>query len=78
MAQKIGVICKGCGEKIPIEDEYVAGLSALQLARSLYQSGSGSISDSVTAAWRRSLDCENPDCGQTHEYTGSDLVLYNK
>ena len=27
MAQKIGVICKGCGEKIPIEDEYVAGLS---------------------------------------------------
>ena len=78
MGQKVGVICKSCGERIPIEDEYVAGLRALPLARSLYLPGAERVSDSATEAWQRSLRCGNLECRQTHDYIGGDLVLYNE
>lgn len=77
MARKIGVICKNCGQRIPVEDEYVPGIRAVPLAISLYQPGTGGRPDSASRVWRKSLNCENPDCLRTHNYTGGDLVLYN-
>jgi hypothetical protein len=77
MPQKIGVICKNCGERIPIEDEYIPGIRGAEMAASLYQPGGGRTLDSVNRAWQKTLLCENPDCRQTREYTGNDLLLYN-
>lgn len=77
MFQKIGVNCKSCGERIPVEDEYVPGIGAAPLAASFYQIGTRENSASVNQVRRKSLSCENPDCRQTHNYACGDLVLYN-
>jgi hypothetical protein len=76
VAYKIGVICKNCGETIQIEDEYIPGIRGAQIAASLYKSVAGRTSDFVNRAWQKMFICENPDCRQTHKYTGSDLLLY--
>ena len=77
MAHKIGVVCKNCGQKIQIEDEYIPGIRGTEIAASLYQPVGGRSVDFANGAWRKTLTCENPDCRQTHEYAGSDLLLYN-
>jgi hypothetical protein len=76
--QKIGVVCKSCEEKIPIEDEYVPGLLGAEIAARLYRPAPERVSDFANRAWQKRLSCRNPDCQQTHDYTGGDLVLYNE
>ena len=77
MAHKIGVICKNCGERIQIEDEYIPGIRGTDIAASLYQMAGERTLDFVNRTWQETLICQNPDCRQTHEYTASDLRLYN-
>jgi hypothetical protein len=64
-------------EKIEVEDEYIPGIRGAELAASLYQPITGRVINLVNSAWRKSLICPNPECRQTHEYTGGDLLLYN-
>jgi hypothetical protein len=71
VAQKIGVICKSCGERIQIDDEYIPGIRGAEIAASLYQPVAGRNLDFVNRAWQKTLICENPDCRQTHEYTAA-------
>ena len=77
MAHKIGVICKNCGERIQIEDEYIPGIRGTDIAASLYQMAGERTLDFVNRTWQETLICQNPDCRQTQDYTGSDLLLYN-
>ena len=77
MPLKVGVVCKDCGERIEVEDEYIPGIRGTEMAARLYQPVAGRIVDFVNRAWRKTLVCVNPDCRQTHEYTISDLLLYN-
>lgn len=77
MPYRVGVTCKGCGEKVEVEDEYIPGIRAKDLAATLYQPISGRIVDFVNREWRKTLICENRDCRQTHEYMCSDLRVYN-
>jgi hypothetical protein len=77
VARKAGVICKSCGEGIEVEDEYIPGIRGAEVAASLYRSIGGRNVDFVNRAWHTTLICRNPDCRQTHEYAGSDLLLYN-
>jgi hypothetical protein len=77
VAHKIGVTCKGCGERIPIEDEYVPGMGGAEIAASLYRPVARRTLDWLNRAWRKTLICENPHCRQTHEYTSGDLLLYS-
>jgi hypothetical protein len=76
VAHKIGVICKSCGEKIEIEDEYIPGVRATEMAV-FYKPLGKKFADVVNVAWQKSLTCGNPDCGKTHEYRGDDLLLYD-
>ncbi len=77
VAYRVGVICKSCGGRIEIEDEYIPGVSAIEMAAAMYKrSGKGSP-DFVKAAWQETLTCGHPDCGKTYEYRGDDLVLYD-
>lgn len=77
MPQKVGVICKNCGEGIEVEDEYIPGIRGRELAASFYHLVAERIVDFVNRTWRKTLICANPECRQTHEYTGSDLLVYN-
>ena len=77
VARKAGVICKSCGDGIEVEDEYIPGMQGTGVAASWYQPSRAKSVDFVNRAWRTTLLCGNPDCRQTHEYTASDLVLYN-
>jgi hypothetical protein len=74
---KIGVTCKHCGKRIPVEDEYIPGVRGAELAASLYQPDGLRTSDFVNKAWQKRLSCENPGCRQTREYASSDLLLYD-
>jgi hypothetical protein len=77
VAHKVGVICKNCGERIEVEDGYIPGIRGVEVAASLYHLGAERTIDFVNRAWQKTLICVNPHCRQTHEYTGSDLLLYN-
>jgi hypothetical protein len=77
VAQKIGVICRNCEEKIEVEDEYVPGIRGAELAAGLYQPLVGRVLDVVNAGWRKTLTCGNPACRQTREYKSGDLLLYS-
>jgi hypothetical protein len=77
VAQKAGVVCKGCGDRIEVEDEYIPGIRGAEVAARLYRPSRGGSVDFVNRAWHTTLICGNPDCRQTHDYTASDLVLYN-
>jgi hypothetical protein len=77
VGRKAGVVCKSCGEKIEVEDDYIPGIRGAELAASFYQPTSERSVDFVNRDWHTTLICGNPDCQQTHEYTGSDLLLYN-
>lgn len=77
MAQRIGVNCKSCGERIEIEDEYIPGIRGSEMAAMLYQPVGKRTLDFADKAWQKTLTCGNPDCQQLHRYTGSDLRLYN-
>jgi|CZKX01.1.fsa_nt_gi hypothetical protein len=76
VAHKVGVICRSCGEGIEIEDEYIRGVRAADMAAALYKPIGKTPPDFVTMAWQEALTCAHPDCGTTHEYGGDDLVLY--
>ena len=77
VARKAGVICKSCAERIEVEDGYIPGIRGAEVAARLYQPIGGRSVDFVNRAWQTTLTCENPDCRQTHEYTASDLLLYD-
>jgi hypothetical protein len=59
-----------------VEDEYVRGVQAGEMAAALYKPAGGSVTDFVNSAWQATLTCGNPACGKTHEYRGGDLLLY--
>lgn len=77
MAYKVGVICRKCGRKIEIDDEYIHGLEAAEMAARFYKPVAEKFAGFANAAWRKRLRCEHPECGKTNEYNGSDLLLYN-
>lgn len=72
---RVGVICRRCGSKIEIEDEYVAGVRAAEMA-ALYQPA-GRKSDVVNTAWQKTLTCGNSWCRKTFRYRREDLLLYD-
>jgi predicted RNA-binding Zn-ribbon protein involved in translation (DUF1610 family) len=76
VAHKVGVICRSCGERIEIEDEYIRGVRAADMAAALYKPIGKTPPDFVAVAWEKAVTCGNPDCGRTHAYRGDDLVLY--
>src|SRR6478672_11000233 len=73
---RVGVICKSCGSGIEVDDEYIQGIRATEMAAALYKPAGRTFSDFVNVAWHETLTCENPDCGQTREYRGGDLLVY--
>ena len=84
MVQKVGVLCKSCGDSIEIHDEYIPGIDGTKVAR-LYQAfwqarshrlaNPGGTGNMVRRVWQASLQCANPDCAQLHEYQAADLRL---
>jgi hypothetical protein len=38
---KVGVICRSCGRTIEIEDEYIRGISAIEMAAVFYKAAAG-------------------------------------
>lgn len=76
MAFKVGVICKNCGQRVEMEEEYVQGVAATEMAAALYGPIAKSPKYSGNVAWQRTLTCGYPDCGKTHESKRDDLVLY--
>jgi hypothetical protein len=77
VAYKVGVICRSCGRRIEIEDEYIPGISAMEMAAAFYKPVAEKFADFASVAWQQILTCGNPDCGKTHEYSGHDLLLYD-
>jgi len=77
VAYKVGVICRSCGQKIEIEDEYIQGVRAIEMAAGFYKQVAEKFADFVNVAWQQVLTCGNPDCGKTDEYRGDDLLLYD-
>jgi hypothetical protein len=77
VAYRIGVVCRSCRREIEIEDEYVRGVRAVEMAAALYKPSGKGLPDFVNAAWQKTVTCGNPDCGKTNEYSGDDLLLYD-
>jgi hypothetical protein len=84
VAQRVGVICKGCAEGIEIDDEYIPGIQGAEVAARLYSPfalkffmRSGPTLIDRNTAWEKKLTCGNPDCGETHGYRSDDLRLYD-
>jgi hypothetical protein len=77
VAYRVGVICKSCQQPIEIEDEYIRGVRAIEMATALYQPIGKNRPDFVNVAWQETLTCGNPDCRRRHEYRGGDLLLYD-
>jgi hypothetical protein len=77
VAHKVGVICNSCGERIEVEDEYIPGVRASEMAV-FYKPVRAVFADAVNVAWQKTLTCGNPDCGQTHAYGRDDLLLYDQ
>jgi hypothetical protein len=77
VAYRVGVICRSCRQRIEIEDEYIQGVRAIEMAAALYKPIGKSFPDLVNVAWQEALTCGNPHCGKTHEYRGDDLLLYD-
>jgi hypothetical protein len=65
VAQKPGVLCKSCGKGIAIDDEYIPGIRAAEIATSLYsdfykhfpQSVKDGVADSANKPWQKTLTC---------------------
>ncbi len=76
VAYRVGVICKSCRWKIEVEDEYIRGVRATEMAAALYKPSGKGFPDFVDA-WQKTLTCGNPDCGKTREYRSDDLLLYD-
>jgi hypothetical protein len=77
VAYKVGVICRSCGWKIEIEDEYIRGVRAVEMAAAFYKSVTETSPDFRNMAWQETLTCGNPDGGKSDEYRGDDLLLYD-
>ena len=85
VAQRTGVLCKGCGKGIEIDDEYIPGIRAAQMAAGLYghfykhflKSARQGVIDSDKKPWQKTLTCATPGCGKPHTYTTEDLRLYD-
>ena len=70
VAHKVGVICRSCGERIEIEDEYIRGVRAADMAAALYKPIGKSPPDFVTVAWQETLTCGNGDSDETEQHSG--------
>lgn len=80
VAQKVGVMCKSCGGAIEIEDEYVPGIRATEMAAVLYagfHKAVGGKSADVNTTWCKILTCGKLDCGKMYEYGCDDLLLFD-
>ena len=77
VAYRVGVICRDCRGRIEVEDEYIRGVRAIEMAAALYKPIAKNSPDFVNAAWQGTLTCGNPDCGKTHQYRGDDLLVYD-
>ena len=77
VAYRVGVICRSCRRRIEIEDEYIRGIQAVEMAAALYKPVPTDFPDSVNVSWQETLTCGNPDCGRTHKYCTDDLLLYD-
>lgn len=77
VAYRVGVICKSCRWRIEIEDAYIRGAPAREMAAAFYQPAGENFADVVNVAWQETLTCVNPNCGKTHDYGGDDLLLYD-
>jgi hypothetical protein len=77
VAYKVGVICRSCGRRIEIEDEYIPGIRAREMAAAFYKPVAEKFADYANTAWQQILTCGNPDCGKTDEYSGDDLLIYD-
>lgn len=47
------------------------------MAAALYTPVKAHVPDFVSSDWQETSTCENPDCGKTHQYSGTDLLLYD-
>jgi hypothetical protein len=73
-------MCKSCGGAIEIEDEYIPGIRATEMAAVLYAGFSraaGEQSAGGDTTWRKTLTCGNSRCGNMHEYRSDDLLLFD-
>jgi len=77
VAYKVGVICRKCGWRIEIEDEYIRGVRAMEMAAALYKPAPEKFANFANVAWKQILTCGNPDCGKTDGYRGDELLLYD-
>ncbi len=62
-----------------IDDEYVPGIRATEMAAVLYAGFHGDTPEAspvVKATWSRTLACAKSDCGEVHEYRSGDLLLF--
>lgn len=79
MALRIGVSCRGCGSRIEVEDQYVAGTRVADLAPVLFgHAPNPSLRGPVTDLWEKTLSCADPHCQRTSFYTREDLCLYEE
>ena len=57
VAHKIGVICKSCGERTEVEDEYIPGIRATEMG-AFYKPLGKQLADVVNVVWQKALSCE--------------------
>jgi len=74
---RLGVSCKSCRCPVEVEDEYIHGIRAAEMAAALYKSVGREFSDFRNFEWRKTKICGNPGCRKTHDYTVDDLLVYN-
>ena len=78
VAFRVGVICKSCGQVIEIEDEYIRGVPAIEMAAGFYKPVQEQFRYSLDVSRQQKVTCGNPDCGKTHEYRADDLLPYDE
>jgi hypothetical protein len=76
VAYRVGVICRSCRRRIEIEDEYIRGVRASEMAAALYKPFGTRFPDFVNVAWQETLTYGIRIAGNA-PVRGEDLLLYD-
>ena len=74
MAWNLGVTCQTCGQPIEIDEPYIAGVRAAEMAAH-YRPFRSEAAEFADHSWEKTLICAA--CGERHQYGPDDLVLYD-